>query len=149
MQADAVGHHWLTATEFIGAVALGQVTPGPVVKTVAVVGYGAGGLAGGIFASAVAFAPSFAFVLIGGRHFVRLRTNARAQAFLAGAGPAAVGAIVGAAVPLTLALGTWWQVAILGGGGLAIALRQRPVVVIVAGGLCGLAAVALGFSLPG
>ncbi len=148
MQADAVGHHWLTATEFLGAVALGQITPGPVVQTVAVVGYGAGGVAGGIFASAVAFAPSFVFVLVGGPHFGRLRSNARAQAFLTGAGPAAVGAIFGASVPLALALGTWWQVAILAGGGLAIALRRRPVVVIVGGGLCGVAAVALGLSLP-
>ena len=104
VRADAVGHHWLTSTEFLGAVAIGQVTPGPVVQTVAVVGYGAAGLVGGIAASVVAFAPPFVFILAGGRHFDRLRTNARAQAFLAGAGPAAIGAILGAAVPLALAL---------------------------------------------
>ena len=51
-------------------------------------------------AAAVAFAPSFAFVLLGGAQFERIRTSARARAFLAGAGPAAIGAILGAAIPL-------------------------------------------------
>lgn len=149
MQADAVGHHWLTPTEFLGGVALGQVTPGPVVQTVAVVGYGAAGIAGGVFASAIAFAPSFVFVLVGGRHFARVRTNARAQAFLAGAGPAAIGAILGAAIPLALALGVWWQLGVLAGGAVALAARRQIVAVVVAAAGCGLVAVALGFSLPG
>ena len=68
MQSDAVNHyHWMTAAQFLSAVALGQITPGPVVQTVAVVGYAAAGLAGGILASVVAFAPSFGFVLLGAR----------------------------------------------------------------------------------
>jgi chromate transporter len=55
MQSDAVSHyHWMTGTQFLNAVALGQITPGPVVQTVAVVGYAAAGLAGGLLASAVA-----------------------------------------------------------------------------------------------
>jgi chromate transporter len=61
MQFDAVDrYHWLTDGEFLNAVALGQVTPGPVVHTVAVVGYGAAGLGGGLLAALVAFSPSFA-----------------------------------------------------------------------------------------
>ena len=148
MQADAVGHHRLTQTESLGAGALGQVTPGPVVQTVAVVGYGAGGGAGGIFASAIAFAPSFVFVLVGGYHFARVRTNARAQAFLAGAGPAAVGAILGAAIPLALALGVWWHAGLLAGAAVALAARRWVVAVIVAAAACGLVAVALGFRRP-
>ena len=85
IQHDAVStYHWMTATQFLGAVALGQVTPGPVVLTVAVVGYAAAGVGGGLLATAVAFAPSFAFVLGGGRYFDRLRGNARVQAFLTG-----------------------------------------------------------------
>ena len=48
MQADAVNHyHWMTAAQFLNAVALGQITPGPVVQTVAVVGYAAAGLGRG------------------------------------------------------------------------------------------------------
>ena len=61
MQADAVDrYHWLSAPQFLNAVALGQVTPGPVTHTVAVVGYGAAGLGGGLLAALVAFTPSFA-----------------------------------------------------------------------------------------
>jgi len=148
MQSDAVGHHWLTKTEFLGAVALGQVTPGPVVQTVAVVGYGAAGLAGGIVASAIAFAPSFVFVLGGGHHFDRVRTDPRAQAFLGGAGPAAIGAILGSAIPLALSLGVWWQAAVLAAGSLALLRRWSPLTVILLGAAVGPALVALGAPVP-
>src|SRR5436189_1597258 len=83
MQSDAVNHyHWMTAAQFLNAVALGQITPGPVVQTVAVVGYAAAGLAGGILASLVAFSPSFAFIMLGGERFDRVRADRRARAFL-------------------------------------------------------------------
>ena len=60
MQGDAVHtYHWMTNPEFLSAVALGQITPGPVVATVAAVGYAAHGLAGGLLAALVAFTPSF------------------------------------------------------------------------------------------
>src|SRR5204863_5649791 len=94
MHADAVDvYGWMTDAQFLNAVALGQVTPGPVVHTVAVVGYAAAGLPGGLLAALVAFSPSFAFVLLGASHFDRLRENKTAKAFLGGAGPAASGAI--------------------------------------------------------
>ena len=116
MQADAVGrYHWMTGGQFLNAVALGQVTPGPVVQTVAVVGYAAAGLGGGVLASAVAFAPSFLFVLLGAGRFDRIRADRRARDFLDGAGPAAIGAILGSAVPLARALSQPWQYAILAG----------------------------------
>jgi chromate transporter len=96
MQADAVNHyHWMTGAQFLNAVALGQITPGPVVQTVAVVGYAAAGLGGGLLASVVAFSPSFAFILLGAHHFDRIRADRRARTFLDGAGPAAIGAILG------------------------------------------------------
>src|SRR5262249_39765725 len=121
MQHDAVDrHHWMTDSQFLDAVALGQVTPGPGVHTVAVVRYAAAGLGGGLLAAAVAFAPSFCFVLLGARRFDGLRTNATARSFLDGAGPAAIGAIAGAAIPLALALTETWQFAILAGAALAI-----------------------------
>ena len=66
MHHDAVQHyHWMTDGQFLDAVALGQITPGPVVQTVAVVGYAAAGIAGGLLAAVVAFSPSFVFVLGG------------------------------------------------------------------------------------
>lgn len=129
MQADAVGaHHWMTAAQFLNAVALGQITPGPVVQTVAVVGYAAAGIAGGLVAATAAFAPSFAFVLLGGRHFEDLRRNARARAFLDGAGPAAIGAILGAAMPLALALHHGWQAGVLACAVTSLFLLRRGVV---------------------
>jgi len=114
MQHDAVHtYHWMTTAQFLSAVALGQVTPGPVVLTVGVVGYAAAGLAGGLLAVLIAFTPSFVFVLAGGPHFDKFRRSTAAQAFLSGAGPAAIGAIGGAAVTLGLGLTQLWQVAVL------------------------------------
>ena len=102
MQHDAVHtYHWMSSAQFLNAVALGQVTPGPVVATVAAVGYAARGMSGGaVLAAVVAFTPSFVAVMIGGPRFEQIRGSARAQAFLDGAGPAAIGAILGSAVLL-------------------------------------------------
>ena len=129
MQTDAVSHyHWMTGAQFLNAVALGQVTPGPVVQTVAVVGYAAAGITGGLLASAVAFAPSFLIVLFGGRYFSLIRGNVRARSFLDGAGPAAIGAILGSAITLTRALAHPWQYAVLAGALLLLLPLRRGVV---------------------
>jgi chromate transporter len=129
MQSDAVQtYHWMTDAQFLNAVALGQITPGPVVQTVAVVGYAAAGLGGGLLAALVAFAPSFAFVLLGGRHFARIRENSAVQAFLTGAGAAAIGAIAGVTIPLTLALGFRWQYGVLALAALWLLALRRGVV---------------------
>jgi chromate transporter len=146
MQADAVHHyHWMTNTQFLNGVALGQITPGPVVQTIAVVGYAAGGLGGALLAALIAFAPSFIFIFAGARHFAALRTNRLAQSFLGGAGPAAIGAIAGAAIPLALALSHVWQVVILAGALVAIVgLRRSVVLTLVGAGLIGAVGAALG-----
>jgi chromate transporter len=139
MQSDAVSHyHWMTNAQFLNGVALGQITPGPVVQTVAVVGYAAAGLVGGILASAVAFSPSFAFILLGGHRFDQIRADRRARAFLDGAGPAAIGAIFGSAIPLTRALSHPWQYAILAGALILLLLLRRGVVLtLLAAGAAG------------
>jgi chromate transporter len=145
MQHDAVHtYHWMTAAQFLDAVALGQVTPGPVVQTVAVVGYAAGGVLGGLLAAAVAFAPSFVFVIGGAAHFDRLRHSRRAQAFLTGAGAAAIGAIAGSSVPLGLALAHLWQVGVLALALVWLLALRRAVLpaLLGAGGLGVLAALA-------
>jgi chromate transporter len=150
VQADAVNHyHWLTSAQFLNAVALGQVTPGPVVHTVAVVGYGAAGLGGGLLAALVAFSPSFAFVLLGAAHFDRLRENENAKAFLGGAGPAAIGAILGTAIPLTRALSEPWQYAVLAGAAVLLFLLRRGVVTtLLLAGAVGVVIAVAGGSLP-
>jgi chromate transporter len=150
MQADAVTrYHWMTGGQFLSAVALGQVTPGPVVQTVAVVGYAAGGILGGILAAVIAFSPSFAFILLGARHFDRLRGNRTARAFLDGTGPAAIGAIAGSAIPLARALTEPWQYAVLGGAAIfLLALRRGVVVTLLLAAATGVALAAAGAALP-
>jgi chromate transporter len=140
MQHDAVRtYHWLTAAQFLTAVALGQVTPGPVVQTVAVVGFAAAGVGGGLLAALIAFAPSFGFVLAGGPYYGRLRRNAGVQAFLTGAGPAAIGAIAGAAIPLGAALAHLWQAGVLVvAAGWLIGLRRGVVTGIVGAAALGM-----------
>jgi chromate transporter len=150
MQHDAVvTYGWMTNTQFLNVVALGQVTPGPVVLTVAAVGYAAAGLGGAFLAALIAFAPSFVFVLAGARSFNRIRTNRTIQAFLTGAGATVIGAILGSAVPLGLAIAQLWQVAVLA---LAIvwllALRRGIVVAIVGAAALGVVAALLGTPVP-
>ena len=151
MQADAVHHyHWMTNAQFLNGVALGQITPGPVVQTVSVVGYAAAGLGGALLAALIAFSPSFIFILAGARHFGALRTNRIAQSFLGGAGPAAIGAIAGASIPLALAIAHVWQVFVLAGAFMVIVgLRRSVVLVLVGTGVIGALGAALGLPTGG
>jgi chromate transporter len=150
MQHDVVhAHHWLSERQFADAVALGQLTPGPVVLTVSVVGYAVAGVAGAALAAAVAFAPSFAFILAGAPYFDQLRERPGPRAFLDGAGPAAVGAIFGAAALLApQAWKEWWQPLVIVAAVVA-ALAGRSSFFLLALGLAlGLLAAAIGLPLP-
>jgi chromate transporter len=114
------------------------------------VGYAAAGIPGGLLASVVAFTPSFIFVLAGARYFNKIRTNDKPQAFLDGAGPAAIGAILGSAYLLARALSQPWQFAILAAAVLLLLVVRRGVVVTL---LCaaagGVIIVLAGAPLPG
>jgi len=139
MQEDAVETYgWMTSAEFANAVAYGQLTPGPVVQTVAIVGWAAAGLGGALFASLVAFAPSFLVIGLTADRFDRLRRSGAARAFLDGAGPAAAGAILGAAVPLLGAIEEPWQYAVLAAAGLLLALGRPPIWALAGGAVAGL-----------
>jgi chromate transporter len=150
MQGDAVHvNHWMTNAQFLNAVALGQITPGPVVATIAAVGYAAHGIAGGVMAAAIAFAPSFAFVLVAGRRFEDLRDLPGPRAFLDGAGPAAIGAIGGAAVTLAAVLTEAWQFGVLGAALVALLVLRRGVVItLLAAAAIGVALALLGAPVP-
>jgi chromate transporter len=150
MQGDAVHtYHWMNNAQFLNAVALGQVTPGPVVATVAAVGYAAHGILGGLVAAVIAFSPSFSFILIGGPRFERLRANQTARAFLDGAGPAAIGAILGAAILLTGALTETWQFVLLAAGALALLAFKRGVVeTLLTAGVIGVILALAGAPVP-
>jgi chromate transporter len=151
MQGDAVHrYHWMTGAQFLNAVALGQVTPGPVTHTVAVVGYAAAGIGGALLAAFVAFVPSFSFVLLGARHFDQIRRDRRALSFLDGAGPAAIGAIFGSAVPLALTLTEPWQAGVLAAAAVALLVLNRSVVlVLVLAGTTGALLGLIGTGVPG
>ena len=139
----------MTGGQFLNAVALGQITPGPVVQTVAVVGFAAAGLVGGVLAAVIAFTPSFVFILLGARHFDRLRGNQYVRAFLDGAGPAAIGAIFGSAIPLALTLTRPWQFAVLGGALiLLLALRRGVVLTLLATAAAGAVLALAGVAIP-
>ncbi|WP_224962196.1 chromate efflux transporter [Geomonas subterranea] len=93
-------YHWLNEREFLDAVAVGIITPGPVVITAAFVGYLVAGFWGALVAAAGVFLPVYCFVLFVGRYIIRYREKPAVKGFVKGATSAASGAIAGAAVIL-------------------------------------------------
>ncbi|HKD82404.1 MAG TPA: chromate efflux transporter [Candidatus Angelobacter sp.] len=93
-------HHWLTETQFLDAVAVAMITPGPVVITVAFIGYLVAGPTGAIAAALGVFLPVYLFVVLIGPIYKRLSNNQQIRAFVQGVTAAATGAIAGAVVVL-------------------------------------------------
>lgn len=91
---------WLTERQFLDAVAVSMLTPGPVVITVAFIGYLVAGAAGGLAAAAGVFLPAYLVVVLAAPHFHRLAGSARARAFVDGVTAAATGALAGAVLVL-------------------------------------------------
>ncbi len=89
--------HWLTERQFVDAVAVAMITPGPVVITAAFIGYLVAGPAGALVAGGAVFAPPYFIVLFGAPYYRRFAQNPRVKAFVQGVTAAAVGAIAGAA----------------------------------------------------
>jgi chromate transporter len=92
--------HWLTDRSFLDGLALGQVTPGPIVNLSVFVGYQAGGILGSVVAAVGVFAPAFVIVLVAAPLMARLTHWARFRLFLQGVNAAVVGAILAATIPL-------------------------------------------------
>lgn len=92
--------HWLTKTEFINGVAIGQLSPSPVVLTAAFVGYKVAGVMGSIVSEIAIFTPSFLFIMLAAPLLQKLRQNPQIRNFLKGVTPAVLGAIAAAAIPL-------------------------------------------------
>lgn len=89
--------HWLTEQQFVDAVAVAMITPGPIVITAGFIGYLVAGVVGAVTAAFAVFAPPYFFVLIGAPYYRRFATVPQVKAFVQGVTAAAVGAIVGAA----------------------------------------------------
>jgi chromate transporter len=99
---------WLNEREFLVAVAMGMMSPGPVVITATFVGYLVAGFWGSLTATIGIFLPSFLLVLIVAPVLVRYRKNPNVQGFIKGAYAAAIGTILGACVLLgRIAIGDW------------------------------------------
>jgi chromate transporter len=144
---EVVARGWLTESQFLDGIALGQATPGPVVLASVFVGYAAEGILGAIVATAGIYLPSFLAVLAGTGPFLRrLRGRPSVAAFVEGVTAAAIGAILAAAVLLAPeGLSDGFRVGVFLLAAVAILLRV-PIVLVVAGGAAvGAAAGALGF----
>ena len=92
-----VKFHWLTERQFVDAVAVAMITPGPVVITSAFIGFLVAGPVGAIVAAAAVFAPPYLIVIFGAPYYRRFAQNRQVKAFVQGVTAAAVGAIAGAA----------------------------------------------------
>jgi chromate transporter len=92
--------HWLTERQFLDAVAVAMITPGPVVITVAFIGYLVAGPLGATVAAIGVFLPSYLFVVIPAQYFRRSAKHPQVKAFVDGVTAAATGAIAGAAFVL-------------------------------------------------
>jgi chromate transporter len=118
-------HHWLTDSQFLDAVAMGLITPGPVVITATFIGYLTAGPPGAIVATVAIFTPIFLGVVLPGRWFVRHRDNPQIKAFVAGATAAAAGAITGAVVVLSRQTITGWAGAGIAAAALVLLLTWK------------------------
>jgi chromate transporter len=128
-------HHWLTERQFLDAVAMGLITPGPVVITATFIGYLIGGLAGAGVATVAIFLPIYLGVILPGPWFVRHQDNPQVKAFVRGATAAAAGAIAGATVVLSKGAILDWPTALIALAGLGFVLRfknREPVLVLAA-----------------
>lgn len=94
------GHHWLNEHQFVDAVAVAMITPGPVVITVAFIGYLVAGLSGATAAALGIFLPVYLVVVVLAPSYKRWANNPQLNAFVKGVTAAATGAIAGAVVVL-------------------------------------------------
>src|SRR5207248_1366902 len=128
-------HHWLTQSQFLDAVAVGLITPGPVVITATFIGYLVGGFVGALLATVAIFTPIYLGVVIPGRWFVRHRDHPRLQGFVKGATAAAAGAIGGATIVLTKSAVVDYRTALIALVALVLLWRfklKEPYIVVLA-----------------
>jgi chromate transporter len=118
-------HGWLDERQFLIAVAVGMISPGPVVITATFVGYLVAGFWGSLVSTIGIFLPSFLLVLVAAPILARHRDNTNVQGFIKGAYAAAIGTILGACILLgRIAIGDWLTVAI-GIASLAVLFRWK------------------------
>lgn len=115
--------HWLSEAQFMDAIALAFLTPGPVVIMVAFIGFIVAGFAGAAAAAAGVFLPALAVVVILAPQFSRMLRNARLRAFAAGVTAAAVGALMGAVIVLSMRTFLDWRAVFIAAAVLAAFIK--------------------------
>lgn len=140
-EAVVDGQHWVTQTEFIDAIALGQVTPGPILISAAFIGYKVAGVAGAAVSTIGIFAPPAIIMLIATSMLDRIKNSNAIQACLRGVRPAVIGMIFAAAVVIGSSAQNHWLSLLIFSTALVALLRFRIEVVwiIPVSGLMGLA----------
>jgi chromate transporter len=134
--------HWLTDRQFLDAVAVAMITPGPVVITVAFIGYLVAGPLGSVAAAVGTFVPCYLFTVLPAPYFRRYSRNRTVKAFVSGVTAAATGAIAGAAFVLGKRALTDIPTCLLGAATLALISTVKKIpepLVIVGAGVIGLA----------
>jgi chromate transporter len=127
-------HHWLTDRQFLDAVAVAMITPGPVVITSGFIGYLVAGPWGAMAAAAGVFVPVYLVVLFVSPYFARIARNPQARAALEGVTAAATGAIAGAVYILGRRAVHDWPTAVIAVAALLITLRWKiPEPLLIAG----------------
>ena len=128
------GHHWLTEHQFVDAVAIAMITPGPVVITVAFIGYLVAGTAGSVAAALGIFLPVYLVVILLAPSYKRWAKNLQLNAFVRGVTAAATGAIAGAVVVLARRSIYDAPTLVIGAASLLILFRWKvPEPLIIAG----------------
>ena len=122
-----VERRWLTEQQFLDAVAVSLLTPGPVVITVAFIGFLVAGLAGGLVAAAGVFLPAWVVVLLAAPRFRRIQRDGRARTFAIGVTAAAVGALLGAVVVMATRTLVDWPTLVIAIAALAWLLAKPRV----------------------
>ena len=130
---------WVTSQEFIDGIALGQITPGPILVSAAFIGLKVAGLAGATVATAAIFAPPAMLMVVASHAFGRLQNSSAIQAALRGVRPAVIGMIFAAAVVVgRTAVPVWYSIAIFAVALYAlIRFRVEAVWIIPAAGAAG------------
>ena len=135
-------HHWLTDKQFVDAVAVAMITPGPVVITTGFIGYLVAGLPGATLAAAATFVPCYLITVIAAPHFKKHGKRPGLIAFVDGLTAAAVGAIAGSVVVLAQRSITDIPTALLAVGTTALLWKVKKVpepVIVATAALIGLA----------
>lgn len=128
--------HWLTDKQFVDAVAVAMITPGPVVITTGFIGYLVGGFWGAVVAAIATFVPCYLFTILPAPYFKKYGKRPAIVAFVDGVTAAAIGAITGAVIVIGQRSITDWVTAVMALATVAVLWRFKklpePVVVLVA-----------------